>query len=198
MSPTRLPPSPIAELRTIEITPDREPALQRFFEANPAYFLAVNGEVAGPNEAHEEIHGELPAGWPFTKKWLVGYMDADDAMLAMADVITDLLAPGVWHIGLFVVASARHGSGDAQVLHHGLEDWAVSNGAIWLRLGVVQGNARAERFGEALGYIETRKRGGIEMGKRTNTVRVMVKPLVGDTLEHYLCLVPRDHPEWAA
>ena len=29
----------------------------------------------------------------------------------------------------------------------------------------------------------------------TNTLRVMVKPLTGGTLEQYLALVPRDRPE---
>lgn len=45
-----------------------------------------------------------------------------------------------------IVATARHGTGDAQVLNRGLESWAVANGAVWMWLGVVQGNTRAERF----------------------------------------------------
>lgn len=195
MPSTRLPASPAPGLRTIELTPDRESDLQRFFEANPEYFFAVHGEPAGPNEAHEEIHGELPTGWSFTKKWLVGYLDAENSLVAMANVISDLLAPGVWHIGLFMVATSRHGTGEAQVLHQGLESWAVSNGASWLRLGVVQGNARAERFWQTLDYIEARTRGGVEMGRLTNTIRVMYKPLAGGTAEQYLSLVQRDRPE---
>jgi len=35
----------------LEIGPDQVPLLQRFFDANPDYFLAVNGEVAGDGEA---------------------------------------------------------------------------------------------------------------------------------------------------
>ncbi|HKX41190.1 MAG TPA: GNAT family N-acetyltransferase [Burkholderiaceae bacterium] len=189
-----LPSSPIPALRCVEITPDREAGLQRFFEANPDYFIAVNGEPAGPQEAHEEIHGPLPAGWPYTKKWLIGYLDARGAMVAMANVVTDLLAAGIWHIGLFIVATERRGSGDAQTLHRGLEAWATSHGAAWLRLGVVRGNVRAERFWQSEGYLETRTREGIEMGRRVNTVRVMVKPLAGGTLEQYRALVPRDNP----
>lgn len=195
MRPIELPRSPVPGLRTIELTPDREPLLQRFFEANPEYFLAVNGEPAGPGEAHEEIHGPPPPDFGFTKKWLVGYVDAQGSLAAMANVITDLLAPGVWHIGLFIIATARHGTGEAQVLHRGLEAWALSNGATWLRLGVVKGNARAERFWHSLGYVEARTREGIAMGKLTNTVSVMVKPIGGDTIEHYLSLVPRDRPD---
>ncbi|NRF72117.1 GNAT family N-acetyltransferase [Aquincola sp. S2] len=190
-----LPSSSIPGLRAIELTPDRESDLQRFFEANPAYFLAVNGQPASPNEAHEEIHGQVPTGWSFTKKWLIGYLDAQDSLVAMANVISDLLAPRVWHIGLFLVATSRHGNGDAQVLYRDLETWAASNGAHWLRLGVVQGNARAERFWKSLGYVQTRTREDVDMGALTNTLRVMFKPLAGGTLEQYLALVPRDRPE---
>ena len=61
-----LPPSPIAAPRTIELGPSDVSLLQRFFDENPAYFIAVHGEPAGPDEAHEEIHGLPPAGWSFT------------------------------------------------------------------------------------------------------------------------------------
>jgi GNAT superfamily N-acetyltransferase len=195
MPPTELPVSPIAALRTVELTPDFETRLQQFYEANAAYFDAVQGEPAGPNEAHETIHDELPAGWPSTKVWLIGYLDADDSLVAMANVVSDLLAQGVWHIGLFIVATARHGSGEAQALYGGLESWAAANGARWLRLGVVQGNLRAERFWQSLGYQQVRTRLDVVMGQRKNTLRVMIKPLGDDSLERYLSLVERDRPE---
>ena len=188
------PKTAIPGVRSVELTPKHEPELQRFFEANPEYFIAVYGERPRPDAAHEEIHGELPPGFSHTKRWLVGYFDEANAMVAMANVVSDLLAAGVWHIGLFIVAAARHGSGDAQRLYRGLEDWARSSGASWLRLGVVRGNARAERFWERLGFAETRTR-PVEMGTRMNTVRVMMKPLKGGTREQYLSLVERDRPE---
>jgi GNAT superfamily N-acetyltransferase len=155
---------------------DDEPLLQRFFDENPAYFIAVHGEPDAAGEAHEEIHGLPPAGWSFSKKWLVGYVDGAGSLVAVANVITDLLAPGVWHIGLFIVATSRHGSGDAQRLHDGLERWASGYGARWLRLGVVRGNGRAERFWESLGYTQVRTREGVAISKLTNTLRVMIKP----------------------
>jgi hypothetical protein len=62
---------------------------------------------------------------------------------------------------------------------------------------VVQGNQRAERFWAACGYVQVRTRDGLQMGRRTNSVRVMVKPLDGGTLDEYLALVPRDRPESA-
>jgi len=197
MPQTELPASPVAGLRTVELGAGSEPLLQRFFEANPLYFMTTHGEPARPSEAHDEIHDELPSGWAFTKKWVIGYLDARDEVVALANVVTDLLGGDVWHIGTFIVATARHGNGEAQVLHRGLEDWARANGARWLRLGVVQGNDRGERFWERLGYVQTRTRSGVEMGRLTNTLRVMVKPLADNTLEQYLTLLPRDRPEHA-
>jgi len=195
MASATLPASPIGNLRTVELTKEWEPTLQRFFDQNPQYFLSVYGEPAHPSEAHEEIDGELPAGWPFTKKWLIGYLDAQNNLAAMANVVSDLLAPTVWHIGLFIVATERQGNGEAQTLYRGLEAWAVTNGARWLRLGVVDGNQRAERFWERLGYRQARIREGVAMGKLTNTVRVMIKALTDRSLEEYLAVVERDRPD---
>jgi GNAT superfamily N-acetyltransferase len=182
-------------LRVIRIGDAEVPLLQRFFDANPAYFVAVHGEPAQPREAHEEVHGPVPADFSHREKLVIGYQQPDGELAAMATVVIDLLAEHVWHIGLFIVATARHGSGDARCLHDGLEQWARDHGVRWLRLGVVQGNERAERFWIARGYTQMRLREGLQMGQRTNTVRVMVKPLAGGSFDDYRALVPRDRPE---
>jgi GNAT superfamily N-acetyltransferase len=195
MSAVNLPSSALPALQVIRLGDAEVPLLQRFFDANPAYFFSVHGEPAQPTEAHEEVHGALPAGFSHGEKLVIGWQQADGELAAMANVVTDLLAQHVWHIGLFIVASARHGNGDAQRLHDALEQWARAHGAQWLRLGVVQGNARAERFWASCGYTQVRLRVGMVMGQRTNTVRVMAKPLSGGTLDHYLAQVPRDRPE---
>jgi len=189
-----LPPS-LPALQAIELGAGSEALLQRFFDDNPLYFVLVNGEPATPGEAHDEIHGALPDGWSYTKKWVIGYLGDDGALAAMANVVSDLLVPGVWHIGTFIVATSRHGSGDAQALYRGLESWALGHGARWLRLGVVRGNARAERFWERNGFTQTRLRDGVSMGKLTHTLRVMVKPLTGEPMSRYLALVERDRPD---
>jgi len=184
-----------AGLRAVELTDADIPLLQRFFEANPEYFHAVNGAGPGPNEAQSELHSELPAGWPYTRWWIPGFFDDARVLHGMAGMVEDLLAPGVWHIGLFMVATPAHGTGLATTLYGALEAWAKSRGAQWLRLGVVAGNVRAERFWERNGYVESRTRTGIAMGSKVNTVRVMIKPLAGGALASYRTLVPRDRPD---
>lgn len=192
---TRLLDSPLPELRSLELSPGSEPLLQRFFEANPLYFLAVSGEPPKPEEAFEEINDELPEGWSYSEKWIIGFARPSGELAAMANVVKDLLASKVWHISTFIVETSRHGNGDAAALYNGIEAWARANGADWIRLGVVKGHAAAERFWQKCGYQQTRERTGVVFGQKAQTVRVMCKSLGGRPVGEYLELVARDRPE---
>ena len=180
--------------RALEIGEEDLPALQRFFDENPAYFLAVGGEGPHPDQAREEFGGRPPADWLWDGKWLIRFVDEGGETIAVADVMSNLLARGVWHIGLFIVATRMHGDGSAKVMYGELESWMRRGGARWSRLGVAVGNARAERFWERAGYVEARRREGVAIGRRVNTMRVMVKPLAGEGVPGYLEQVPRDRP----
>ena len=171
--------------------------LQRFFDANPDYFLSVDGVPPAADAAAHELVDVPPAGMQYREMVLLGVADADDpggALVAMATVVSGFIADQVWHIGLFIVATSLHGSGAAHAIYRALERWMLAQGAQWIRLGVVAGNARAERFWERSGYVETRRRGPVEMGRRKNLLRVMVKPLAGGSVADYLDLVARDRP----
>jgi GNAT superfamily N-acetyltransferase len=181
--------------RAFELGAEDIPRLQRFYDENPEYHQAVEGVHPGPDTAREEFHSLPPPGWPFTRKWVLAFEGEDGAMAGMAGLLSDLHAPTVWHVGLFIVATHLHGSGTAHRLHAALEAWTRVNGARWLRLGVVEGNTRAERFWEKTGYVEVRKRHDYPLGGRMATLRMMVKLPAGGTLEEYLARVPRDRPE---
>jgi GNAT superfamily N-acetyltransferase len=170
------------------------PRLQAFFDANPEYYLAVGDEPPTPDEAAREFADLPPADLPFRTNWMVGVSGADGRLVAMAHGLGDFIAPHVWHIGLFIVASQLHGTGTANVFYDQLEGWMQAQGARWIRLGVVQGNAKGERFWAKMGYGQVRERTGIAMGRRVNTVRVLVKPLVDEPVEAYLAHVTRDRP----
>lgn len=185
----------VGPVRATVLTAADVAALQAFFDANPAYSLAVSGAPPQADEAREEFDALPPPDMPYSGRWLIGFRDETDALVAYAGVLSDFLAEGVWHIGIFMVATARHGTGAAQSFCQALEAWMASNGAQWLRLGVVEGNTRAERFWHTLGYREVRKRSGVVMGSRSNTVRVMVKPLARGGLPEYLSRVARDKPD---
>ena len=181
--------------RAVEMGEADIPALQAFFEANPEYYLAVRGTPPSPTEAREELESTPPPDFRFERVRLLKFVPGEGPMAAMASITSNMLADGVWHVGLLIVATKLHGSGAARDIYRALEDWMRSRGAKWLRLGVVAGNARAERFWERLGYVEVRKRLAVPMGARVNDLRVMAKPLGGGSIDEYLALVARDRPE---
>ena len=72
--------------RAIELFPGDVPRLQRLFELNPDYFLAVTGQPPSPHEAHDEVHEALP-GCPFTKRRIVGFVDEQGSLAALASMV---------------------------------------------------------------------------------------------------------------
>ena len=179
----------------VELDATDAPVLHRFFERSPEYFDRIFGELPSPDEVISEVLDPPPTGWKFTENRILGFVDEQGNLSGISAVVSDLLAPGVWHIGLFVLDASLHGSGAAHRLFDGVERWARDSGAQWLRLGVVEGNTRAERFWQRCGFAECRTRSGIKMGQRCNTIRVMVKPLAAGTQSEYLSLVARDRRE---
>ncbi|MCP2089207.1 UNVERIFIED_ORG: ribosomal protein S18 acetylase RimI-like enzyme [Paraburkholderia sediminicola] len=181
--------------RAIELVDDDIPIIQTFLENNPEYFLSAEGCSPTDSQAKEEFESELPEAWAFTSKYAIGFVDASEEVTGFATIVSDLFTGGVWHIGLLIVSTDKHGQGVARDLYEGLEHWLKASGAKWLRLGVIAGNTRAERFWERNGYLETRRRYGVVMRDAIQTVRVMVKPLGEAGLGEYLNLVSRDHPD---
>lgn len=171
------------------------PRLQAFFLANPEYHASVNGEPPSPTQAREEWDSLPPPDFPYEKRWMIEIARRDAGMAAMAGLVSDIFAEGVWLIGLFIVATDLHGKGAAREMYDALEAWMRERGAQWIRLGVVAGNERAERFWEKMGFVEVRRRLAVPMGARVNDIRVMVKPLAGGAIETYLAKVVRDRPE---
>src|SRR5438309_1746885 len=101
----------------VELTEEHLPALQTFFVGNPEYFLAVTGAPPRPDEAMQEFEFRPPPGLPYGKVYVLGFLDSTCQIVGMASVLTDLLAPRVWHISFFIVATALHGTGTAGLLY---------------------------------------------------------------------------------
>lgn len=193
MSATTLFAVPGATVR--ELDGDDVPALQHFFDRNPEYWLTINGRPPPPDLARLEFDERPPPHLPYERNWCCGVFDDQRQLIGACIVVAGFTSPRVWHLSLFIVATALRGTGVAQRAYEGLEGWIRSHGAAWLRLGVVQGNDAAERFWLRQGFVDLRQRAGIDTGGRINAVRVMLKPLAGAGIDEYLALAPRDRPD---
>lgn len=173
---------------------DELPSLQALFEANPAYFQIVAGQPPQPDEAQVEFDELPPAHLSYSERWFAGVFDSPGALHGVLIIVSDLAAPGVWHIALFLLDAATRGTGAAQRLNSALEGWAHAQGARWMRLAVIHGNAVAERFWAKCGYEELRTRSYVNASGQPVSARVMIKSLAGDAVADYLARVPRDAP----
>jgi GNAT superfamily N-acetyltransferase len=171
------------------------PTLQALFDTNPEYFFAINGLGPTPDAAQIEFDERPPTHLTFSDRFVLGLFDHGDSLRGVAIVIQDLGAKSVWHISLFLVATVLQGNGVGPEIYVALERWMQKKGALWIRLGVVQGNTPAERFWAKHGFTLARKRADVDTGGRLNTICVMVKSLLNEPLPTYFALVPRDQPD---
>jgi GNAT superfamily N-acetyltransferase len=186
-------------LLACELAESDLPALQALFDANPEYFLAVNGRKPGADLARVEFEERPPPHLSHTRQWTLGLYEKDvpgTPLAGVAIVVADLCTPAVWHVALFLVATRLHGQGVAGPAFQALQAWMREQGARWLRLGVVVGNARAEAFWNRQGFAELRRREGVDTGGRINDISVRLKPLreTPGEIDAYLEQVPRDRP----
>lgn len=191
-------PTPLFATDTLRVVPMQAhevPELQALFDANPLYFRTVNGRDAKPDEAQVEFDERPPEPMVWREHHVALVRDRAHAVVGVWVCTEGLIDPAVCHLGLMLLATPLHGQGLAEPLHAAFEAWAASRGTRWLRLGVVAGNARAERFWQRLGYRELVRRHGIDTGGRINDIRMMLKPLGDATREAYLERVPRDRAD---
>jgi GNAT superfamily N-acetyltransferase len=178
--------------RVSELSEAALPALQHFFEENPDYFILLNGAGPASDEAQREYESLPPPELMTGKRWFMGVYDTEGELVGVLIVASDLGAKRVWHIALMMLATRLQGQSLGYELYKGLEEWALSEGALWLRLGVAERNERALRFWDRCGFRRLRSRADVLEGQ---LVYVMLKPLAEAGEAAYLELVPRDKPD---
>ena len=114
MKTPALPESLLPGLGVAALDASAEPRLQRFFDANPEYFLATTGQVACPTDAHDELNDGLPEAWPYSAITRLGYFNAQGELAAMANVVSDsshrasgTSAPSSWKPHVMAVGTRR-------------------------------------------------------------------------------------------
>jgi GNAT superfamily N-acetyltransferase len=183
-----------ANFQAREMIEDEVPQLQLFFEENPAYFEAVHGQGPTPQEGQQEFDDFPPADMPFGKRWMLVVTGTDGQWMATVQLLSDFLAPAVWHIGLFIVATPLYGTGIARTIYDAMELWMRNQGARWVRLGAVEGWGKAENFWRKMSCPQVRSRDAVAIGQRVNNGRMMAKPLTGGAISDYLQMVKRGNP----
>ena len=179
-------------MRTVLLREGDAAMVQSFYDANPGYFLLLGGGPASPGTAMDHLQAFPSQDIAAARKHFFGVVGASGQLTAVADIIENYPAPAVWHLGFFIVATDLYGTGFAKSWLDALEVWIQSQGAQYLRLGVVQVNLRGRRFWEKAGFVPATVRRGVDMGGHVHDVQTMVKPLSRADMAAYYALAPRD------
>lgn len=128
--------------------------LQQLLEECSDYYLLHEG-CPTPADAGEFELSAVPEGRSADDVRVFGMETAGGRLVAVAQVLPDYPAPGVWWIGLLVVTPALRSRGiGAQLLEHVVQAMSAAGGAA-LQLMVSLNNPRGQQFWEAAGFRDT-------------------------------------------
>lgn len=177
--------------RAVELTIDDVGLVQAFYRQNPEYWIIVANKTSSEQMALEDFFAPGNPTVRRGKKWRIGFFDGNNILVGISYIFSDFLAEHVWHIEFFIVASALHGTGASSEIYDELESWILHQNGSWLRLGVVVGHTKAQRFWEKAGYMALGKWEGGVAGVGL-TIQLMLKPLKNIPLMEYFRCVPND------
>jgi len=153
------------------LVPEDVAPLQALFDEDVAYF-ALNGRAIPV----EEICQALPPGRARADKFLFA-LHEHERIIGMIDLIRGYPEPPIWYLGFVFIAKSARGAGLGRRALHALYDWCRAQGGRALRLGVVEGNARARWLYASEGFVFHAVREPDEAARRMRRTLVLERPL---------------------
>jgi RimJ/RimL family protein N-acetyltransferase len=144
------------------------PALQAAFDSAARYFVLTERRRPAPDEAATLL---ADADADPARRLLALLAKDGGAAVGVLDLWLHHPEPGVAHVGLLLLRADRQGRGLGREAVRGAEAALAREGFLALRLSVVDENADARAFWEALGFGE--------VGRLDRGVAVYEKALAG-------------------
>jgi ribosomal protein S18 acetylase RimI-like enzyme len=146
-SPTKI------EIRHLSITPDTVSAVQKLFEQAPRYFKAIQGHVAGPNEAQEALTVLPPNTRAEQKIGLGVYQNSE--LVGYVDLIDGYPTGKHAYLGLLLLSENKQRAGLGREAFQEIEKLVQSWPHIEIfRLGVADSN-NVTGFWAKMGFAPT-------------------------------------------
>ncbi|WP_420138776.1 GNAT family N-acetyltransferase [Sphingomonas sp.] len=121
------------------------------------YFLLQDGEPPTLADA-QALFTDLPAGKEAHDQSVFGWT-LRKRLRAIIAILRDYPDDGVWYLGFMLIDPRQRGHGVGRSLYRKVEQWAVAQGAVEVRLAVLEQNEAATRFWHSLGFSTFRRVG---------------------------------------
>lgn len=131
--------------------------VQSVMDGAPQFHLLVEGHIAGPNSAREDMLA-LPPGKRMADKFYFLFRDPAGQPVGICDVVRAYPIPSTLMVGLLEFRESAQGKGyGAQALQQ-LRDFARECACDTLRIGVVEHNLRALAFWQREGFVQIERK----------------------------------------
>ncbi len=140
------------------------------------YAMIVNGVAPTKQDVTDFFLGIAPGRT--TKDMLKLGVEEKGKLIGIVEIAQNFPAKLTWHIGLLMLHSSRRGKRIGRTVVRKIEENARAAGASQLRVGVVEENARALAFWEALQFREIHRLRGRQFGTKKHTVIELIRPIV--------------------
>lgn len=129
--------------------------LQKLLEAC-ADFLTFQDEKPVQDQAAMELWNGSPDGVDPDKKVVFGIFAAQEhRLIGVFDLIKAYPNPETLSLGLMLLEPASRNKGLGHLAYKSLEEWALDQNMVRVRLGVISTNEKGLSFWKSVGYIET-------------------------------------------
>ena len=133
------------------------PAVQKFFNDNPDFFIASTGQAPKENEA-EILFNKIPEGKTTEDKfWLAIFDNDNNNIVAFVDLIQNYKIENQWTIGLYIVSKNYRGQGIATKLLNDLENLLLSLRVNSLEISIKEQNVCELSFWKKMNFVEESK-----------------------------------------
>ena len=124
-----------------------------------------------PNAA-KDLLLDCPPGIGLENKHVIGFISPKGEIVGLLDAIKGYPEPEIWFIGLLLFSPDNRNNGLGEMVMKYFEYWILSQGAVEIRLGVVEKNKAAIRFWEKSGFNLLEKRPPAKLGLKKQKVFV--------------------------
>lgn len=178
------------------LTEDEAEDVAELYARCADYFQLQDGEAATLADVIE-MFSDVPDEKSAMDQTVLGWRD-DGRLYALAAILRDFPADGIWYLGFMIVDPAKRRQGIGRSIYQTIEQWAAGRGAREMRLSVLEVNEGADRFWRSLGYKELRRVGPHTFKtlrhRRIELARALSNVAVGVDSKAMVAAFPFDHP----
>lgn len=137
--------------------PEHCALVQSVMDGAPQYHLLVEGHIAAPNSAREDMLA-LPPGKSMADKFYFLFRDAEGQPIGICDVVRAFPIPSTLMVGLLEFRESAQGKGYGVQALQQLRAFALECGCDTLRIGVVEHNVRGLAFWQREGFVQIERK----------------------------------------